>query len=83
MGEEEDRKFPQLLLSTSPPSLKAEHALRSFTDRFSDKITVKKKPLLPSALSFPRTEIPAPGSRFTPCRGDTAALSPPAWSEGL
>lgn len=41
-GEEEDRKFPQLLLSTSPPSLKAEHALRSFTDRFSDKIAVRK-----------------------------------------
>lgn len=41
-GEEEDRKFPQLLLSTSPPSLKAEHALRSFTDCFSDKIAVRK-----------------------------------------
>lgn len=41
-GEEEDRKFPQLLLSAPPPSLKAEYALRSFTDLFCDQNNCKK-----------------------------------------
>lgn len=43
-GEEEDRKFPQVLQawSASPPCLKAEDALRSFTNHFSAKNNCKK-----------------------------------------
>lgn len=45
------------------------------------KITVREASAAFSP-SFPRTETLAPGRKFMPCRGDAAAVPPPARSEG-